>query len=49
MPEAMAHIEHHAIRRFGLRRRAVPAPSRWLGELPIEGRKLKKGSDPSFR
>ena len=35
IPEAMAHIEHHAIRRFGLKRRKVPPPSRWLGEEPL--------------
>jgi uncharacterized protein (TIGR00730 family) len=33
--EAMAHIEHHAIRRFGLRPRKVPPPRRWLGEQPL--------------
>ena len=33
--EAMAHIEHHAVARFGLRRRKVP-PSRWLGEEALE-------------
>jgi uncharacterized protein (TIGR00730 family) len=37
--DAMAHIEHYAITRFGLRRRKVPPPNRWLGEAP-----LKKGS-----
>ena len=36
VPEAMAHIEHYAIRRFGLKRRPYPPPNRWLGEEPIE-------------
>jgi uncharacterized protein (TIGR00730 family) len=30
--DAMAHIEHHAIHRFGLKRRPWPVPSRLLGE-----------------
>jgi uncharacterized protein (TIGR00730 family) len=38
VPEAMAHIEHHAITRFGLRRRKVPAPSKWLGEQDLKAR-----------
>ena len=38
IPEAMAHIEHHAIRRFGLRRRPYPSPSKWLGEHQLNGR-----------
>lgn len=33
--EAIAHIEHHAIDRFGLQRRRVPA-RRWLGEDSLE-------------
>ncbi len=33
--EAMAHIEQHAIHRFGLRRRA-PTPRRWLGERAFQ-------------
>jgi len=32
VPEAMAHIDHHAIRRFGLTRRKGPPPRRWLWE-----------------
>jgi uncharacterized protein (TIGR00730 family) len=32
--EAMAHIQKHAVERFGLRRRAAPRRSRLLGELP---------------
>ncbi len=34
--DAMAHIEHHAISRFGLRRRKDPPPNPWLGEEPLE-------------
>ena len=34
--EAMSHIEHHAIHRFGLRRRKVPPANRWLGEAPLK-------------
>jgi uncharacterized protein (TIGR00730 family) len=30
--DAMSHIEHHAIRRFGLTRRKGPPPRRWLWE-----------------
>lgn len=30
--EAMAHIEKHAIDRYGLKKTRVPRPSRWLGE-----------------
>jgi uncharacterized protein (TIGR00730 family) len=33
--DAMAHVEHHAIDRFGLRRRKV-LPRTWLGEAPIK-------------
>ena len=33
VPDAMAHIEHHAVNRFGLRRRKLPPPPKsWLGE-----------------
>lgn len=34
--EAMSHIEHHAVRRFGLRRRKAPPASRWLGEAALK-------------
>jgi hypothetical protein len=34
--DAMAHIEHHAIARFGLRRRKMPPANRWLGESPLK-------------
>ena len=34
--DAMAHIEHHAIDRFGLRRRKVLPPRTWLGESQIK-------------
>jgi uncharacterized protein (TIGR00730 family) len=30
--EAMAHLDQHAVERFGLKRRKAPRPSRWLGE-----------------
>jgi uncharacterized protein (TIGR00730 family) len=36
VPEAMAHIEHYSIRRFGLKRRTYPPPRRWLGEQPLK-------------
>jgi uncharacterized protein (TIGR00730 family) len=36
--DAMAHIEHHAITRFGLRRRKMPPANRWLGEEPLKDR-----------
>ena len=32
VPDAMAHIEHHAVQRFGLTRRKGPPPRRWLWE-----------------
>jgi uncharacterized protein (TIGR00730 family) len=35
--EAMAHIERHAIRRFGLTTAARPSPWRWLGERALRG------------
>jgi uncharacterized protein (TIGR00730 family) len=34
--EAMAHIEHHAIRRFGLKRRKYSPPKKWLGEESLD-------------
>jgi uncharacterized protein (TIGR00730 family) len=37
--EATAHIEHHAIRRFGLKRRPYPTPHKWLGEEPFASSK----------
>ena len=36
IPDAMAHIEHHAITRFGLRRRKILPPRTWLGESPLK-------------
>ena len=36
--EAMAHIEHHAIRRFGLTRRKGPPPRKWLWEEALRAR-----------
>lgn len=34
--EAMAHIERHAIHRFGLKKRRAPMPSRLLGERSLD-------------
>ena len=34
--DAMAHIDHHAISRFGLRRRKMPPANRWLREAPLK-------------
>lgn len=36
VPEAMAHIEEHAIHRFGLRKRTPPAARGWLGERALD-------------
>jgi uncharacterized protein (TIGR00730 family) len=36
--EATAHIDHHAIRRFGLTRRKGPPPRRWLWEEALGAR-----------
>jgi uncharacterized protein (TIGR00730 family) len=35
VPEAMQHIERHAIEQFGLQRRKMPRPSKWLGEQAL--------------
>lgn len=35
VPEAMAHLEKYAVEHFGLKRRKVPHPSRWLGEKQL--------------
>ncbi len=35
--EATAHIERHAIRRFGLTTASRPSPWRWLGERALRG------------
>jgi uncharacterized protein (TIGR00730 family) len=35
VPDAMKHIERHAIEQFGLQRRKVPRPSKWLGERAL--------------
>jgi uncharacterized protein (TIGR00730 family) len=32
IPDAMAHLERHAVQHFGLTRKKVPRPSKWLGE-----------------
>ena len=45
--EAMAHIDHHAIRRFGLTRRKGPPARRWLWEEALgQGRRAE---DESFQ
>jgi uncharacterized protein (TIGR00730 family) len=46
VPDAMAHIEHHAIRRFGLIKRKLPQRSKLLGEqslgeTPVQSSKFK--------
>ena len=33
--EAVAHLEKHAVEHFGLKRRKLPHPSRWLGEKQL--------------
>ncbi len=35
VPDAMKHIEQHAIEQFGLQRRKAPRPSKWLGERAL--------------
>jgi uncharacterized protein (TIGR00730 family) len=35
VPDAMAHIELHAVQHFGLKRRKVPRARRFLGEKPL--------------
>ncbi|HEX4924482.1 MAG TPA: TIGR00730 family Rossman fold protein [Bdellovibrionales bacterium] len=35
VPDAMAHIELHAVQHFGLKRKRVPRASRVLGERPL--------------
>ncbi len=35
VPEAMQHIERHAIEQFGLQRRKMPRPSKLLGEQAL--------------
>jgi uncharacterized protein (TIGR00730 family) len=43
--EATAHIDHHAIRRFGLTRRKGPPPRRWLWEEALgQGRRAEPQS-----
>ncbi|MEO8680232.1 MAG: TIGR00730 family Rossman fold protein [Vicinamibacterales bacterium] len=32
IPDAMKHLEQHAVQHFGLKRKKVPKPSKWLGE-----------------
>ena len=39
--EAMAHIERHAIRRFGLTTATRPSPWRWLGERALRGTRTR--------
>lgn len=43
--EAMAHIERHAIHRFGLKKRRAPAPSRLLGESGLRLSRLRLRQD----
>jgi hypothetical protein len=38
VPDAVAHLEQHAVQHFGLKRRKAPRASRWLGETPMRGR-----------
>ena len=38
--EAMAHIEHHAIQRFGLVKRRIPPPSKLLAEEPLDPKQI---------
>jgi len=33
--DAVAHLQRHAVRQFGLRRKKLPRPLRVLGEKPI--------------
>lgn len=35
--EAKAHLQRHAVRQFGLVRKPVPKPIRWMGEKKIPG------------
>ncbi len=35
VPEAIAHLDKHAVQYFGLKRRKLPRPSRWLGEKGV--------------
>jgi uncharacterized protein (TIGR00730 family) len=45
VPEAMAHIEEHAIHRFGLRKSERPAPRTWLGERSIRAQIFRLPAD----
>jgi len=40
--EALAHIERHAIKRFGLTTAARPSAGRWLGERALRGARAVK-------
>ena len=35
VPEAIAHLEKYAVEQFGLKRRKLPRPRRWLGEREL--------------
>ena len=35
IPEAMAHLEQHAVEHFGLKRKKAPRASKWLGEKTL--------------
>jgi hypothetical protein len=43
--EAAAHIERYAVQRFGLTRRRVPRPLRWLGERAFHAPAHERASD----
>ena len=38
VPDAVVHLEQHAVQHFGLKRRKAPRASRWLGEKPMPTR-----------
>ena len=45
LDDAVAHLERHAVEPFGLQKRRVPQPFRWLGEpAPIESKIATPGA-----